>query len=100
MNNKYSHRIISTEELSDNDNNISTTRWAFVTIVKWILRIIAFAVVSFVVAHLLDKPFDSSFFGGVATLVSIPLGIISVVKGLQGFETHSNDVDSKSNDSK
>lgn len=75
-------------ELSDNKNNISSTRWAFCSIVKFAMCSIIGVLLSYVVCHIIDKPLDKEFLSNASKLISIPVGIITVCKGAQGFEPH------------
>lgn len=80
--------MITTRELADNNTSISSTRWAFVTIIKFDIIVIASALITFIVGHFIGKPFSFELFSGIATLLGIPTGFITVTKSLQGFETN------------
>lgn len=84
-------KTISLREISDNNSSISSTRWAFGTIVIFDIAIIFLSVVSYMVAHFIGKPFDSDFIHEVVLLLGIPTGIITTSKALQGFETNRGD---------
>lgn len=82
--------MISLREISDNNSTISSTRWAFGTIVIFDMTVIFIVTVSYIVAHFVKIPFDSSFITGISVLLGIPTGIITTSKALQGFETKKN----------
>ena len=65
--------MISIREISDDKSSISSTRWAFASIVKFDI----------------GKPFDSNLISGVALLLGILTGILTTSKILQGFEPTS-----------
>lgn len=88
---RYKRKRISLREISDNKSSISSTRWAFGTIVIFDIIVIAVILVAYIVAHFMDKEFDSSFINGVVLLLGIPTGIITTSKALQGFETKKDD---------
>lgn len=79
--------MISTKDLADNNTSISSTRWAFVTVIKFDIVIISVVLIASIIAHFFGKPFDESFFGNVALLLGILTGLATTSKTLQGFET-------------
>jgi len=80
--------MLSIREIADDKSSISSTRWAFASVIKFDIFVIFLIVVVFVVGHFLDKPLDISIFGGVATLLGVPTGFIATSKALQGFEPY------------
>ena len=78
--------MVSVREIADNESTISSTRWAFASVIKYDMIMILVAVVLFTVAHLIGKPLDNSFFYSVATLLGILTGLVAAPKALQGFE--------------
>lgn len=78
--------MLTTREIADNNSSISSTRWAFTTVIKFDIIAISFTVISYIVAHFLGKPFDSSFISGVALLLGVLTTIIGGSKIMQGFE--------------
>ena len=83
--------LISIREIADNDTTISSTRWAFASVVKADLYIVVITILSGIVGHFLGKPLPESFYGSVALLLGVITGIIGGNKALQGFETKKND---------
>lgn len=78
--------MVSIREIADDKTTISSTRWAFASVIKYDMIMILVAVILFTVAHLIGKPLDNSFFYSVATLLGILTGLVAAPKALQGFE--------------
>ena len=83
--------LISIREIADNDTTISSTRWAFASVVKADLYIVVITILSGIVGHFLGKPIPNEFYASVALLLGVITGIIGGNKALQGFETKKND---------
>lgn len=83
--------MISLREVSDNNSNISSTRWAFGLIIIFDIVIITLSIAAFLVAHFIGMPLDGSFFGYVATLLGVVTTLVTTGKALQGFETKRDD---------
>ena len=78
--------MITMKEIVDDNSTISSTRWAFASVIKTDITIISIVILAGLVGHFIGKPLDCSFYGGVAMLLGIPTGIIATSKSLQGFE--------------
>lgn len=78
--------MISIREIADDKTTISSTRWAFATVIYVDILIITITVISGIVGHFIGKPFDTSFYGSVALLLGVITGIIGTNKALQGWE--------------
>lgn len=78
--------MISLRELADDSTTISSTRWAFASIIKFDMTAITITIVAYLVGHFLDKPLDNELINGVALLLGSLTGIITTSKALQGFE--------------
>ena len=89
--------LISIREIADDDTTISSTRWAFASVVKTDLYIVAITILSGIVGHFLGKPIPNEFYASVALLLGVITGIIGGNKALQGFETKKNDKPSITN---
>lgn len=89
--------LISIREIADNDTTISSTRWAFASVVKADLYIVVITILSGIVGHFLGKPIPNEFYASVALLLGVITGIIGGNKALQGFETKKNDKPSITN---
>ena len=98
MMNKLKNRI-TIREISDNNSSISSTRWAFSTVILFDIVIISFSIVAFIICHLAKKPLDNSFFYSVGTLLGILTALVTTSKSLQGFETKKHE-DKISNEGK
>lgn len=85
--------MITIREIADNNTSISSTRWAFASMIKFDIVIILLSIVAYLIAHFIGKPLDSSFFGGVCTLLGILTGITTTSKALQGFEPHKKQLE-------
>lgn len=83
--------LISIREIADDDTTISSTRWAFASVVKADLYIVVITIISGIVGHFLGKPIPNEFYASVALLLGVITGIIGGNKALQGFETKKND---------
>lgn len=77
---------ISIREIADDRTTISSTRWAFASIVKFDIFIIFIVIMVGLVAHFLGKDLGTDFYGSVAMLLGILTGFVSTTKALQGFE--------------
>lgn len=77
-------------ELSDDSTNYSTTRWAFVSVLRFDIVVIAVSVLAYVVFHFLGKPLKDDFFKGIALLLGILTAFITASKSLQGFEPNKD----------
>lgn len=78
--------MIKTKDLIDDETSISSTRWAFVTIIKFDIFMIVTSIFVFCLFHLLNKPLDTSFFYAIGTLLGVLTTLVVAPKALQGFE--------------
>ena len=78
--------MISIREISDDNSSISSTRWAFASIIKVDIFCVILIIVCGLIGHFVGKPLDNSFYGSSAMLLGILTGIITTSKSLQGFE--------------
>lgn len=90
MMNKLKNRI-TIREISDNNSSISSTRWAFSTVILFDIVVISFSIVAFIICHFANKPLDNSFFYSVGTLLGILTALVTTSKSLQGFETKKHE---------
>ena len=81
--------MISIREISDDKRSISSTRWAFASIVKFDIVMIASTIIAYIVGHFIRKPFDNNLISGVALMLGILTGFLTTSKILQGFEPTS-----------
>ena len=82
--------MISIRDIADDNTSISSTRWAFATIVKFDIVVIAISIISGIIGHFIGKPIDSSFYGSVALLLGLLTGFSTGAKISQGYE-HTKD---------
>lgn len=78
--------MISIREIADDKTTISSTRWAFATIVVFDIITISITIIAGIVGHFVGKPFDVSFFSSVALLLGLLTGFATGAKISQGFE--------------
>ena len=78
--------MISVREIADNNSSISSTRWAFATVIIFDIIMIVASVIVFCLFHFLKRPLDNSFFYAVATLLGVLTTLVVTPKALQGFE--------------
>lgn len=90
--------MISIREIADDNSSISSTRWAFASIVKVDIFCVILIIVSGIIGHFIGKPLDSSFYGSSATLLGILTTIIATSKSLQGFEPKKDKKDEQKSD--
>ena len=83
--------MIKIREIADDNTSISSTRWAFASVIKFDIVTISLSIIAYLVGHFIGKPIEGSFFGYVATLLGTLTGIVTTSKALQGFETKGND---------
>lgn len=81
--------MITTKDLADNNTSISSTRWAFVTIIKFDIVTIALSLLVYIICHLVGKPLDLAFLEKEALLLGVLTTLVSVAKGAMGFEPHN-----------
>ena len=87
---KESRKSVSLREIADDDSTISSTRWAFASIIKFDLVMIVIAVIIWAVFTFLDKSTDG-LFTGISMLLGIPTALLTTSKALQGFENHNKE---------
>lgn len=78
--------MISIREIADDNTSISSTRWAFATVIKFDIVVISITILAYIIAHFVGKPFDSGLVSGVAVLLGILTGLTTTSKALQGWE--------------
>lgn len=73
-------------DLADDNTTISSTRWAFATVILFDIVVIALSLLVFVVSHFIGKPIDLAFFDKEVVLLGVLTAMVATTKGLQGFE--------------
>ena len=73
-------------DLADDKTTISSTRWAFATVILFDIVVIALSLLIFVVSHFIGMPIDLAFFDKEAILLGVLTTMVATTKGLQGFE--------------
>lgn len=81
--------MISIRDLADDNTTISSTRWAFATVILFDIVVIALSLLVFVVSHFIGKPIDLGFFDKEVVLLGILTAMVATTKGLMGFEPHN-----------
>lgn len=90
---RKSNHFISLREISDDRTSISSTRWAFASVIKFDIVVIFIMVVSGLLSHFIPTIDDlsGSFYGSVTALLGVLTGLVSTTKAMQGFETKKDD---------
>lgn len=90
---RKSEHFISLREISDDRTSISSTRWAFASVIKFDIIVIFLMVVSGLLSHFIPTIDDlsGSFYGSVTALLGVLTGLVSTTKAMQGFETKKDD---------
>lgn len=83
--------MISIRDLADDNTTISSTRWAFATVILFDIVVIALSLIIFVISHFIGKPIDLAFFDKEAILLGVLTALVATTKGLMGFEPHNYD---------
>lgn len=78
--------MISIRELADDKTAISSTRWAFATVIIFDIVVIALSLITFLVCHLVGKPLPIEFLDKEVILLGVLTALVATTKGLQGFE--------------
>lgn len=78
--------MITFRELVDDNTSISSTRWAFVSVIIFDIVIISITILAYIIGHFIGLPFDSGLVSGVAILLGIPTSLITASKVLQDSE--------------
>lgn len=73
-------------KLADDNTTLSSTRWAFATVILFDIVVIALSLLVFVVSHFIGKPIDLGFFDKEVVLLGVLTAMVATTKGLQGFE--------------
>lgn len=81
--------MISIRDLADDNTTISSTRWAFATVILFDIVVIALSLLVFVVSHFMGKPIDLGFFDKEVVLLGVLTAMVATTKGLMGFEPHN-----------
>lgn len=79
--------MVSTKELVDDNSSISSTRWAFVSVIKFDIVMIFITILAYIISHFTSKPLGAEIFTGVTALLGVLTAVITASKVLQGFET-------------
>lgn len=90
--------MITIREIADDKTTISSTRWAFATVIKFDIVVIAVTLIAYMIGHFVDKPFDSGLVSGVAILLGILTGLTTTAKSLQGWEPEKDKQGDKTNE--
>lgn len=73
-------------DLADDKTTLSSTRWAFATVILFDIVVIALSLLVFIVSHFIGMPIDLAFFDKEVVLLGVLTAMVATTKGLQGFE--------------
>ena len=73
-------------DLADDNTTLSSTRWAFATVILFDIVVIALSLLIFVVSHFIGMPIELAFFDKEVVLLGVLTAMVATTKGLQGFE--------------
>lgn len=73
-------------DLADDNTTLSSTRWAFATVILFDIVVIALSLLIFVVSHFVGMPIELAFFDKEVVLLGVLTAMVATTKGLQGFE--------------
>lgn len=87
--------MISIRDLADDKTTISSTRWAFATVILFDIVVIALSLLVFVVSHFIGMPIDLAFFDKEVILLGVLTALVATTKGLQGFEPKDKQIEQR-----
>lgn len=73
-------------ELADDKTTISSTRWAFATVILFDIVVIALSLIAYLVCHIAGIPLPLDIFDKEVILLGVLTAMVATTKGLQGFE--------------
>lgn len=76
-------------KLADDNTTLSSTRWAFATVILFDIVVIALSLLVFVISHFVGMPIDLAFFDKEVVLLGVLTALVATTKGLMGFEPHN-----------
>lgn len=83
---------MSIKELSSNNTEYSTVRYAFITVVRFDMIIISVVLASYIISSLMGKPIDDSLLDKTTMLLGVITTLITGSKVYQDFsETRGKD---------
>lgn len=80
-------------KLADNDTTLSSTRWAFATVVLFDIIVISLSLIIFIISHFIGVPIALAFFDKEAILLGVLTALVATTKGLQGFEPKEKQIE-------
>lgn len=87
--------MISIRDLADDNTTISSTRWAFATVILFDIVVIALSLIIFVISHFIGMPIDLAFFDKEVILLGVLTALVATTKGLQGFEPKDKQIEQR-----
>lgn len=82
-------------KLADDNTTLSSTRWAFATVILFDIVVIALSLLAFLFCHLIGKPIDLAFFDKEVVLLGVLTAMVATTKGLQGFEPKDKQIEQR-----
>lgn len=82
-------------KLADNDTTLSSTRWAFATVILFDIIVISLSLLVFIISHFVGAPIALAFFDKEAILLGVLTTLVATAKGLQGFEPKEKQIEQR-----
>lgn len=82
---------MSIKELSSNNTEYSTVRYAFITVVRFDMIIISVVLASYIISSLMNKPLDDSLLDKTTMLLGVITTLITGSKVYQDFSERGKD---------
>lgn len=90
--------MITFRELVDDNTSISSTRWAFVSVIIFDIVIISVTILAYIIGHFIGMPFDGGLVSGVAILLGLLTTLVTTSKSLQGWEPQKDKKETETNE--
>ena len=90
--------MITFRDLVDDNTSISSTRWAFVSVIIFDIIVISITILAFIIGHFVGMPFDSGLVSGVAILLGLLTTLVTTSKSLQGWEPQKDKKEIEANE--
>lgn len=79
--------MMSIKELSSNNTEYSTVRYAFITVVRFDMVVISAVLLAYIISHLMNKPLDDSLLDKTTMLIGV---LTTLTTGSKMYQDFSN----------